>query len=79
MFAKTYFDEVARISGEIDCKAIEKLVENLTIIRSNQGRLFILGVGGSAGNASRTPMISGNYAVLNVIAPPTMCLNSLLG
>ena len=52
MFAKTYFDEVARISGEIDCKAIEKLVENLTIIRSNQGRLFILGVGGSAGNAS---------------------------
>ncbi len=36
----------------LDCCQIEHLVRKLTDLKNNKGRLFILGVGGSAGNAS---------------------------
>lgn len=48
----TYFQEVGRIADEIDHAGIEKLAQELKDLRDNGGRLFILGVGGSAGNAS---------------------------
>lgn len=51
-FSDKFFNEVVDIANNIDKNKIEKLVDNLSRIRDNKGRVFILGVGGSAGNAS---------------------------
>lgn len=49
--AKNYFSLVSEIAQTINLDQIESLVNGLKSIRDNDGRLFILGVGGSAGNA----------------------------
>jgi len=51
-FAKTHLEETAQIAGKIDAAAVEKVVDILAGVRAGGGRLFILGVGGSAGSAS---------------------------
>ena len=51
-FAATFLAEANEIVTRIDPTAIERIVEALVQLRSREGRLFILGVGGSAGNAS---------------------------
>jgi D-sedoheptulose 7-phosphate isomerase len=47
-----YFREVEQIAREIDHVAIEQLANELRALRDRGGRLFFLGVGGSAGNCS---------------------------
>jgi len=49
---KQYLEEAKQIIDKIDQTQIEKIITTLITIRQNHGRLFILGVGGSAGNAS---------------------------
>ncbi|MBI5246472.1 MAG: SIS domain-containing protein [Elusimicrobia bacterium] len=51
-YAKTHLAEAAKIIEKLDADAIERLAASLAELRSKHGRLFILGVGGSAGNAS---------------------------
>jgi len=51
-FAKDYLAEVQQITAQLDAAAIERCVEELARVRERGGRLFILGVGGSAANAS---------------------------
>lgn len=51
-YVDNYLDETARIAREIDRGAISRSVEELRGLRERGGRLFILGVGGSAANAS---------------------------
>ena len=51
-FIKSFFEEASQICAQIDLNQIEKLVQGLHEIRETGGRLFFLGVGGSAGNAS---------------------------
>lgn len=51
-YVDQYLFEVKKIVDEINISDIEKIIEILKEVRSNKGRLFILGVGGSAGNAS---------------------------
>jgi D-sedoheptulose 7-phosphate isomerase len=51
-YTDEYLREVKSIAGRIDSAAIEKMVEILVAIREQNGRLFFLGVGGGAGNAS---------------------------
>ncbi|MDR3476835.1 MAG: SIS domain-containing protein [Gammaproteobacteria bacterium] len=51
-FIKQYLSEANEVIANLDTKQIEKCVEILANTRANDGRLFILGVGGSAGNAS---------------------------
>ena len=48
--AKTYLDQAVEVARKIDADAIESMVEGLIKLRSQGGRLFFLGVGGSAGN-----------------------------
>ena len=48
--AASFFEETAKIANSISCEAIEKLCDELVQLRSRDGRLFFLGVGGSAGN-----------------------------
>ena len=50
--AQQFFAAVARIATEIDYATIEKLAAELALLRARGGRLFLLGVGGSAGNCS---------------------------
>jgi D-sedoheptulose 7-phosphate isomerase len=51
-FTRTFLDETAKIVSTIDDAAIEATAEGLAKVRADGGRLFILGVGGSAGHAS---------------------------
>jgi D-sedoheptulose 7-phosphate isomerase len=47
-----YFEQVKEISEKINKDDIRKIVDVLIELKSRNGRLFILGVGGSAANAS---------------------------
>jgi D-sedoheptulose 7-phosphate isomerase len=47
-----FFSAIGRISNEIDATAIDRLANELAALRERGGRLFLLGVGGSAGNCS---------------------------
>ncbi|MDP6641583.1 MAG: SIS domain-containing protein [Nitrososphaerales archaeon] len=47
-----YIEEAIQILQKIDQEQIEKIIKILLDVRKKHGRLFILGVGGSAGNAS---------------------------
>lgn len=51
-FIEQYIGETIRIAGQLDSEPIKKIVSILTDTRENRGRLFILGVGGSAANSS---------------------------
>ncbi len=51
-FAQSYLAEAKRIIDRLDVASIERLVDALAETRSRGGRLFILGVGGSAATAS---------------------------
>jgi D-sedoheptulose 7-phosphate isomerase len=50
--AQRFFGAIGRISTEIDAPAIDRLAIELAALRERGGRLFLLGVGGSAGNCS---------------------------
>ena len=47
-----YLDEAHKIIDSLDKFTIKKMIDLLITIRNNNGRLFILGVGGGAGHAS---------------------------
>lgn len=47
-----FLSEVANVAREIDVKAVDAVVEELLRVRERGGRVFVLGVGGSAANAS---------------------------
>jgi D-sedoheptulose 7-phosphate isomerase len=51
-YARKHLNEAAQILERIDVAAIERLVSALAALRERGGRLFFLGVGGSAGNCS---------------------------
>src|SRR5262249_16113948 len=50
-FAAQYLAEASAIIDQLDGAAIERIVEMLIALRERGGRLFFLGVGGSAANA----------------------------
>ena len=51
-FTEAFLAETAKIVTTIDAGSIEALADGLAAVRAGGGRLFILGVGGSAGHAS---------------------------
>ena len=51
-FAQQYLSEASQIVLQLDTDAIDRVVALLAETRARGGRLFILGVGGSAANAS---------------------------
>lgn len=51
-FVEKYFKGISEISKNIQTPDIENLTISLTNIRKNKGRIFFLGVGGSAANCS---------------------------
>lgn len=51
-YSQIHLAEARQILDLIDSAAIERMAEALAALRKREGRLFVLGVGGSAGNAS---------------------------
>jgi D-sedoheptulose 7-phosphate isomerase len=51
-FVQEFLSEIAQITQQLDVASIDQMVELLVQTRARGGRLFILGVGGSAANAS---------------------------
>jgi len=49
-YAKQHLDEAVEIIHQIDTNAIEKMADMLAGVKHDGGRIFFLGVGGSAGN-----------------------------
>ena len=52
MHAKQFFEEVGAVARAMDLAGVENLAHELAALRARGGRLFLLGVGGSAGNCS---------------------------
>jgi len=51
-YSKRHLTEAIQIIEKIDDSEIEKIAGIIAVTKKNNGRLFFLGVGGSAGNAS---------------------------
>jgi D-sedoheptulose 7-phosphate isomerase len=51
-YTEQHLQEAAAIIGELDVESIEKTARLLSDLRARRGRLFLLGVGGSAANCS---------------------------
>src|ERR1700742_3924621 len=51
-YAKQHMSEAIQIIEKMDVEPIEKMADLLAQVKSDGGRIFFLGVGGSAGNCS---------------------------
>lgn len=51
-FSENFLKEVLEVASGLRADELEKMVEELAAVREGGGRLFILGVGGSAASAS---------------------------
>jgi D-sedoheptulose 7-phosphate isomerase len=51
-YVERYLAEVHKVVAGLDVGAIEKMIDELIRLREKGGRLFFLGVGGGAGNAT---------------------------
>ena len=51
-YTQAHLNEAVEIIGKIDVSAIEQMADLLAIVKRDGGRIFFLGVGGSAGNCS---------------------------
>jgi D-sedoheptulose 7-phosphate isomerase len=68
-FFSEYFAEAHRVIDGIDIGAAEAIAQALAAVRERGGRLFILGVGGSAGNASHAVNDFRKIAGIEAYAP----------
>jgi D-sedoheptulose 7-phosphate isomerase len=68
-YSKKHLSEAAEIISKLDPKLCEKAVELLAAVRARGGRLFILGVGGSAANASHAVNDFRKLASIESYAP----------
>jgi D-sedoheptulose 7-phosphate isomerase len=68
-FSSTYLREVCEIAGQIDTVAVDAMVLALAQTREKGGRLFMLGIGGSAANASHAVNDFRKIAGLETYAP----------
>ncbi len=49
-YVERYLEEVSKISKTIDKNKINKVINRLVKLRKENGRIFFIGVGGSASN-----------------------------
>jgi D-sedoheptulose 7-phosphate isomerase len=68
-YTKQYLDEAALIVHRLDASKIDAMLELLLDLRRRGGRLFFLGVGGSAGNASHAVNDFRKIAGIECYAP----------
>src|SRR5215468_2476779 len=68
-YSQQHLREAAEIVAKLDPALCEKAVELLAAVRARGGRLFILGVGGSAANASHAVNDFRKLAGIEAYAP----------
>ena len=68
-YSQKHLDETIEVVRKIDAEAIEKIAEMLVEARTVQGRVFFIGVGGSAGNASHAVNDFRKIAKIESYAP----------
>ncbi len=69
MFTKKYIKESINILNKIDVNKLEKIISVISKVRKNKGRIFFLGVGGSAANASHAVNDFRKLACIESYAP----------
>jgi D-sedoheptulose 7-phosphate isomerase len=68
-YTQKHLQEAASIVQKLDVAAIEKLAELLAKIKASEGRIFFLGVGGSAANCSHAVNDFRKLAGIECYAP----------
>src|ERR671930_587135 len=68
-YTTQYIGEATQILARLDTAAIDRMVELLIELRKRGGRLFLLGVGGSAANASHAVNDFRKIAGIEAYAP----------
>src|SRR5437764_4716497 len=68
-FADSFLAEVAEIAKRLDAESIERAAALLATVRERGGRLFIVGVGGSAANASHAVNDFRKICAMEAYAP----------
>src|SRR3989338_9932817 len=68
-YIKTYLEQTSKIAQMLDQEQIHLAINILLNVRNEKGRLFILGVGGSAGNASHAVNDFRKIAGIEAYAP----------
>jgi D-sedoheptulose 7-phosphate isomerase len=68
-YSKQHLDESIEITRAIDPEIIEKIVDLLAEVKYTGGRLFVLGVGGSAANAGHAVNDFRKLAGIETYAP----------
>ena len=66
---KQYFDDLIKTIEALDREPLGKLIEALGNLQRTEGRLFVLGVGGSAANASHAVNDFRKLAGIEAYAP----------
>jgi D-sedoheptulose 7-phosphate isomerase len=68
-YSKIHIDETIEITKRIDVQIIEEMVDLLAEVKKSGGRIFVLGVGGSAANASHAVNDFRKLAGIETYAP----------
>ena len=68
-FVKNHIEEIIAIAEKLDLAKVEMMISMLEIVKASRGRLFVLGVGGSAGNASHAVNDFRKLADIEAYAP----------
>ena len=68
-YARKHLDETSQILARLDVEVIERMASLLADLRAREGRLFFLGVGGSAANCSHAVNDFRKLAGIEAYAP----------
>jgi D-sedoheptulose 7-phosphate isomerase len=68
-FAAQFLKEAGEIAAKIDTARVDEIAQALADVRAEGGRVFFLGVGGSAGNASHAVNDFRKIAKIECYAP----------
>lgn len=68
-YVKQHLNEAGKIIAKLDIDAIEKIIKMLVELRQSDGRLFFLGIGGSAANCSHAVNDFRKIAGIEAYAP----------
>ena len=68
-YSKQHLEETVSVVQGIDPEAVEHLVSKIVEVKEAQGRIFFLGVGGSAGNASHAVNDFRKIAMIEAYSP----------
>ena len=68
-YTEHYLNEAIQVVEQLDRVAIDRMIQLFVEMREKEGRLFIIGVGGSAGNASHAVNDFRKIAGMEAYAP----------